>query len=305
MEVMGSPRKLSHFRGFIVVGDGKCEIARIPYDEILSVVVNSYGASISNQLMQNLADRGIPLIITGSNCVPKAISLPILSHHAITERLSLQTHISEPIRKRLWQNIVQEKIARQAVVLAMCKNSAVSNVLFAMSRRVCSGDVGNVEAQAARIYFKNIFGDGFKRDRDKEGINAMLNYGYMVMRSMVARAVVACGFHPSIGLHHSSWNNTMQLVDDFIEPFRPIVDYGVYVLVKENIQSLCQEAKRVLASLASVDVACKRGMSPVFIGATEMIHSYRKVLEKEIKKLYIPAMPVENIFTDIMNTIHV
>ena len=164
-----------------------------------------------------------------------------------------QLATGEPLRKQLWRQIVASKINMQASLLDSFGAPEAQPLKF-MARRVRSGDPDNLEAQAARRYWPALLGPDFRRDRNANGANALLNYGYAVMRATVARAVLGAGLHPSIGLHHKSSINSFALADDLIEPFRPLVDAVVRRMLGDGVDAVSPEGKRPLAHLIGADV---------------------------------------------------
>ena len=176
--------------------------------------------------MTKLADEGVCLIICDDKHIPSCELLPIGSYCRMNKRINLQFSQSKPKLKRIWQKIVQTKINNQAKCLEI-NSIEESKTLFAISKNVSSGDSTNREGYAARLYFKLLFGKEFTRDSENH-INAALNYGYAILRSFIAKTVIAYGLEPSFGIHHKSQLNQFNLADDIIEPYRPIVDNFVY-----------------------------------------------------------------------------
>jgi CRISPR-associated protein Cas1 len=159
--------------------------------------------------------------------------LPLQTHSIQTERIIAQASSSLPTRKRLWQQIVRAKIQAQADVLTEFRNTDLG--LLALISNVRSGDPANVEAQAARRYWTSLFScNTFRRDRDAQDQNRLLNYGYAVLRAIIARAICAAGLHPSLGLHHHNKYNAFCLADDLMEPYRPVVDRVVARFVEKH-----------------------------------------------------------------------
>src|SRR5262249_34865000 len=163
-----------------------------------------------------------PLVISAANHNPIAFLWPLDAHHEQAGRMDAQLDASLPLKKRLWSQLVKAKLQQQAAVLEACGDSPA--LIAALIPKVRVGDPDNIEAQAARRYWSRVMGEEFTRDQDGDGINALLNYAYTILRSATARAVLAAGLHPSIGLHHSNRQNAMRLVDDLMEPFRPVMD---------------------------------------------------------------------------------
>jgi CRISPR-associated protein Cas1 len=177
--------------------------------------------------------------------------MPYNNHSRTLKVLKNQINSTEPLKKRLWKNIITYKLKNQAEVLQLARKKE-SMILKAMSNKVFSGDTDNKEAQGARIYFKALF-DNFTRE-DEGWINSALNYGYTIIRGAIARSVSAYGFAPAIGIHHRNELNNFNLADDLIEPFRPIVDLWVYNNRSEDKLELSKEDKYNLVELLNYDM---------------------------------------------------
>ena len=261
VEVSTEGSHLKRYRGLMVVSKGDDEMGRIPLDDIGVLLCNARGLTYSNDLMTGLAQRGAAVVLCDSNYLPVAWLWPVEGHHVQAMRMRLQLEASLPLRKRLWQAVVRAKIVQQAKVLDMLQLPA--DRFEALGRRVRSGDPDNVEAQAARRYWPLLFGKAFRRNRHGGIPNPFLNYGYTVLRAAVARAVVSAGLHPSLGIHHHNRADTMCLVDDLMEPFRPLVDYTVARLVSGGQEDLIAEVKRTLAGVLAMDMITDRGTTPL------------------------------------------
>lgn len=245
LEVADNDQYLSVDRGFLVVKKGEEVRGRIPLDDIGALIGNAHGLVYSGNALAALSIRGAPTVICGSNHSPVALVWPVEQHYEQAARIAAQIGATLPTRKRLWKHIVQRKIREQASLLKVLGKPYLQMERLAV--RVRPGDPSNLEAQAAKFYWKSVFGKEFKRDPDLGGQNSLLNYGYAVLRSAVARAVVATGLHPSVGLFHRNPRNTFQLVDDLMEPFRPSVDAVVHALWKAGTREVDRESKRTLA----------------------------------------------------------
>lgn len=231
VEVADNRRHLCLNRGFMVVQDTdgeRKELGQVPLDDIAAVIANAHGLSYTNNLLVALAERGAPFVLCATNHNAVGMLLPIDGNFEQSRRIEAQISASQPMHKRLWAAVVRSKLEQQAAALEAV--GAPTAPLTALARKIKSGDPENIEAQGARRYWGLLFGDGFRRDKNGDGLNALLNYGYTVLRSATARAVIAAGLHPGIGLHHSNDNNAMRLVDDLIEPFRPLIDLKVWQL---------------------------------------------------------------------------
>jgi CRISPR-associated protein Cas1 len=188
-----------------------------------------------------LLEAGATVMVTGRDHLPLGLMLPLDAHHVQTERHRAQIEASLPARKQIWRALVAAKLGQQGRVLAHFTGSDAG--LSAMAGRVRSGDPDNLEAQGAQRYWPRLFGREFRRDRAAPGINALLNYGYAVFRAAIARAVVAAGLIPSIGVHHRNRGNPFCLADDLFEPYRPLVDWRVRLLAAES-ESLPEPSER-------------------------------------------------------------
>lgn len=195
-------------------------------EDIRSIVVDNPYTSLTSKLIAKLADEGICLIICDDKHIPSCELLPIGAYCRMNKRINLQFSQSKPKLKRIWQKIVQSKINNQAKCLEINKIDE-AKTLYGISKNVVSGDSTNREGYAARLYFKMLFGNDFTRDNENF-VNAALNYGYAILRSFIAKTIVAYGLEPSLGIHHKNQLNQYNLADDIIESYRPIVDNFVY-----------------------------------------------------------------------------
>ena len=202
-----------------------------PIEDMGVVIVDDLRATYTQAVFLELLAAGATVMITGRDHLPVGMMLPLDAHHVQTERHRAQIEASAPTKKRIWQTLVTAKILQQANVLLHFTGQ--HGGLLPIAKRVRSGDPDNLEAQAAQRYWPLLFGKTFRRDRDEATINALLNYGYAVVRAAVARAIVAAGLIPSLGVFHSNRSNPFCLADDLFEPYRPYVDWRVRLLVTE------------------------------------------------------------------------
>jgi CRISPR-associated protein Cas1 len=285
---------LSAHRGFLIVSHDRSEKGRVPLDDVQAIIVHAHGVTWSTNLSIALAERGAIMVLCASNHAPKAFLAPIDGHHAQAARMRAQWDAPRPLFKQLWQHIVTAKITMQASLLAS-QGKDEANALKLMARRVRSGDPNNIEAQAARRYWPALMGPDFRRDQKADGANALLNYGYTVMRSMVARAIISSGLHPTVGLHHHNQYNSFALADDMVEPFRPLVDGLVCHLISENITQVTPTAKQRLARLIAYDVNLGGTTSPISVAAQKLCQSLARSMEnrKASLALFAPPSPLE------------
>lgn len=290
---------LARERGFLKVTEGRKVVGRTPLDRISAVIVHGYGTTWSSALLVELADRGIPVVLCGTNHIPKSVLLTLDGHHEQGARMRAQWSAKKPFQKQLWKRIVHSKVSMQSDALATIGKSP--RLLNRLLKNISSGDKSNVEAQAARIYWPLMMGSDFRRDTSGGGVNAMLNYGYTIIRSATARAVVAAGLHPTISLHHSHRNNAFALADDLMEPFRPIVDCTVRHHCLSNGSLLDSHAKTVLANAVSSEVRLKNYSSPVSTAISRLASSLGISYEKRTLSLELPIGLVPNICDELIH----
>ena len=289
IDIATDRRHLSRDRGFLKISEDGREIGRTPLDQITGVIVHAHGTTWSTSLLTELADRGAVVVLCGPNHAPKSVLMPLNGHHAQGARMRAQWRAKVPLLKQAWKQVVLRKIEMQAAVLDAF--GAPSAALTMMMRKVTSGDRTNVEAQAARYYWPRMMGPDFRRDRNSIGLNAVLNYGYTIMRAATARAVVAAGLHPTIGIHHGNRGNAFALADDLMEPFRPLVDCTVRGLVARNGTEVDTDTKRALARLIALDLPLDNKLTPLSTALYKFATSLGQSFEAGSLSLAIPAPP--------------
>jgi CRISPR-associated protein Cas1 len=286
VEISNPGQRLSLYRGFLRIENADGHVGDVPLDDIEAVIASTPALTYSNQLVAALAERGAPLVICSPRFDPAAVLVPLSGHHAQGTRIEAQSRVSRPKAKRLWADLVKAKIRAQAAALAEFSQSPL--VLETLAKRVRSGDPDNVEAQAAQRYWPALFGPDFRRDRAADGVNALLNYGYTVLRASAARAVVSAGLHPSLGIHHKSAGNSLRLADDLMEPFRPAVDILVRELRDEEIAELTPPIKRRLAAVLHADYQTDEGVSTLSHVLVRCAQSLAQVYLGERRDLKFP-----------------
>lgn len=280
---------LAIYRGFLVVSKNGNEIGRIAIDDIGAVIVHSHGITWSNHVFVRLSERGIPIVLCAQNHAPVSVIWPLEGHHAQGARMRSQLATTRPLQKQLWAQVIVAKVRMQGQILkAVGQNDKAFEML---ARNVRSGDPQNIEAQAARKYWKLLFGAEFRRDQNGEGINALLNYGYTVLRAIVSRAICGSGLHPTLGIFHSNSYNAFALADDLMEPFRPLVDIIVRNLVLTGYREINQETKRCLTSISTFDLEGDEGTSPLNLHINRFVHSLVTSFENGKAKLIFPLLP--------------
>jgi CRISPR-associated protein Cas1 len=286
IEIQNDGHYLNLERGFIVVSKEGQDTAKIPVEDVAVLILGSKNGGISFNLLNRLMDDGAMVVFCGATYHPSALLWPMVHHHQQKNRIHLQINASKPVQKRMWQGIVKAKVKAQAEVLY--HYTLKDESLPELAQFVKSGDPDNIEAQAARRYWQKLFGDNFRRNPDHADINALLNYGYAVLRAAVARAVAGAGLNPALGIHHHNAGNPFCLVDDLMEPYRPLVDFHVRKMQTENIESLTPEIKKRLAGILSLELRMQ-GMNSLLSNALQKTaQSFVSGLEKGEAVLEFP-----------------
>jgi CRISP-associated protein Cas1 len=262
----------------IVVSRGDGDI-RLPIEDVAWIVIDTPQVSLSTALISACMDAGVVIITTDRTHTPNGMILPFHRHHRQADIATMQINTSVPLRKRIWQIVVQGKITNQAEALEGIGQDA--SALRAMIHLVGSGDTDNVEARAARAYWPRLFID-FIRDDANDKRNALLNHGYAVVRSAVARGLVAAGLLPAFGVNHSSITNAFNLADDMVEPFRPFVDRAVWDLTNHGRTSqgtTTVEERRTLASLLTGKTRVGPEMVTLLVATERIAESLVRAME--------------------------
>lgn len=263
-------------------------VGSIPCEDIGVVLVDHPQASYSHTALTRLAESDAALIVCGRNHLPVAVLLPLAHHSEGVWRVRDQLAVSKPTRKRLWKQLVQAKLHASAKNLPPTLPARAK--LIALAQQVRSGDPANIEARAARVYWSNWLPEEFvfHRDTDGDGINAFLNYGYAVLRAAIARALVAAGLLPAIGLKHSNRSNSFALADDLIEPLRSLVDHRVRELYCQGHVELQKESKAEILKLLADDVKMGAETGPLMVCIHRYVASLVKCYRSDIQRLLIP-----------------
>jgi len=294
VEITKPGYELRKKHGFLEVSGKSGIVGSIALDDIESVIVSVPGCMISTVLYDQLSKRNIPLVISGENFLPTNITFPVEGYGRQFKVMRAQIDMSVPRRKRAWQKIVRSKIRNQATVIQHIGGDWKQ--LERLSKSVRSGDPVNCEAQAAKIYWKKLFGNTFKRDRKSRGLNSAINYTYTIMRGCVARGSGSAGLHPSFSIHHKNPQNPLNLVDDLIEPFRPIADYYIWTNSEFDFEELTTEHKEVFAKVINLRIRLRyedefSEESPLSIAAAKMCKSFANYCETESEDIQLPDVP--------------
>ena len=301
----GNPARLSLRDGQIVIEKPDAEKrrpatevwfdeARVtrPVEDVGVVVLDHPQITLTAVLMEALLENNCALITCDGRHLPVGLLLPLYGNTTQNERFRQQIDASAPLRKQLWQQTVRAKIRNQAAVLRAAGVEA--GCMEAWARDVRSGDPDNLEARAAAYYWKWVFRprQGFIRDREGEYPNGLLNYGYSILRAVVARSLVVSGLLPTLGIHHHNRYNAYCLADDVMEPYRPFVDKVVAgMALKDEGYELTPDVKRQLLSIPTLDVVLDGRRSPLMVAAGLTASSLNKCFSGELRHVLYPEWP--------------
>ena len=270
----------------------EAELTR-PIEDIGIIVLDNRQITLTTGLMDALLENNCAVITCDARSMPVGMMLPLSGNTTQSERFRHQINSSLPLRKQLWQQTIQYKIRNQLAVLKQYTN-AETKCMQKWANEVKSGDTENMEARAAAYYWKGLFGhiDGFVRDREGVAPNNLLNYGYAILRAVVARSLVASGLLPTLGIHHHNRYNAYCLADDIMEPYRPYIDMLVYdITVQYGIDiELSKDIKAELLSIPTLDVIIDGKRSPLMIGVLQTTASLYKCFKGEIRKIIYPEI---------------
>lgn len=273
----------------IVYKDSPDEKQTAPIEDIGVVLLENQQTSITLPLLNALIENEVQVVICNSKGMPSAMIQSMCSNNMQGETLRNQIACGEVLKKQLWKQVVEAKIKNQASLLNIIGEDG--NILKPLYTNVKSGDMDNREGISARIYFQHLFGKGFARNRNEHGINALLNYGYSILRAATSRAIVSSGLLPAIGIHHHNRSDAYPLADDLMEPFRPFVDGVVYELIKRGEVELTKDVKGELISVLYTDTMYNKIKRPLSIGLSMTTASVVKCLSKEQNTISMPAFP--------------
>lgn len=284
--IVETPAALSLYREQLIIRTDSDHSVAI--EDISSLLLESRQTTITTAALSRLGQCGCAVFTCDEKHMPCAVLTPFQQHSRALSVLRMQLAMTEPSKKRLWQNIVKAKIENQSICLRLTGHTKQADTLHNMAGRVRSGDSENAEATAAQAYFPTLFGAGFTRG-DDSGINAALNYGYAILRGCIARHLTVYGFLPSVGLHHRSTLNAFNLADDLIEPFRPVVDLLVSHSMDEETQ-LGPSQKRLLFNCLNLDILSVGQHYSVSYAVERLVQSLGRAMEDSEKELVLPVL---------------
>lgn len=264
-----------------------------PIEDIGLLVIESSSVTLTSALLNELLGNNVAVITCEKKHLPSGLFLPLSGNTLQSERFQAQIQASLPLKKQLWQQTISAKIANQSKVLKKY-NPEESGCMDIWSKGVKSNDSSNLEGRAAAFYWRSLFPDNprFTRLRNSDGVNAMLNYGYAILRAVVARSLVGSGLLPTLGIHHHNRYNAYCLADDVMEPYRPFVDDLVLSILKEKgePEELTPAIKRALLSIPVLDVNINGVRRPLMIAASMTSSSLAKCFLSEARKILYPII---------------
>ena len=264
----------------------------IPIEDIGVLILDHQQISITHALMNALEAHKCALITCSASHMPSGLFLPLDAHSLQSERFQTQIEATLPLKKQLWQQTVRMKIQNQARVLEEIYAQPQANML-AWVKQVRSGDPDNLEARAAVYYWANLFPSlpKFTREREESAPNALLNYGYALLRAVVARSLVSVGLLPTLGIHHHNRYNAYCLADDIMEPYRPYVDKFVQeIYEREYPESLTKDIKHRLLTIMEQDVVIDGITHPLSIATSLTASSLVRCFEGSSKQIDYPVL---------------
>jgi len=269
--------------------DNKASVS-VSIEDIGILLLDHPQITITNALIADLNQNNVAMISCNAQHLPFGLMLPMFSHHAFTEKMYQQLESSLPLKKNLWQQTIVAKISNQAALLR--QNNIDDKKMQYYLGLVRSGDPQNVEGRAAAYYWDYLFGTNAKfiRDRNGESPNPLLNYGYAILLAIVARALVASGLLPAVGIHHHNKYNPWCLASDIMEPYRPFVDRIVLKILSEHpdIEELTSEIKKKLLQIPVFDILIDGNSSPLMVGVQRTTASLSACFEGSSRRLLYP-----------------
>lgn len=265
----------------------------IPIEDIGILLLDHPQITLTHGVMNAMLENNVAIITCNNRHLPTGLTLPLDGNTLQSERFRDQINASLPLKKQLWQQTVAQKIRNQAAVLKQMCNTEVGNML-AWSQKVRSGDADNLEGRAAAYYWSCMFPNlpGWTRGQEGDWPNALFNYGYAILRAMVARALVSSGMLPTLGIHHHNRYNAYCLADDIMEPYRPYVDQLVLQMLPRytNAQEISKEMKADLLQLPVADVVIGGQRSPMMVAISQTTASLYKCFSGEMRKIAYPEI---------------
>lgn len=260
----------------------------VPIEDIGFMVIENHRITMTMPLIASLSENNVAVVFTDSHKMPVSMLMTLDGNSVQQEVFRKQIEASVPLNKNLWKQVVTAKIMNQARLLEKLGKDASS--LYYYAGKVVSGDADNREGVAARRYWSELFGEGFIRDRNGGSPNNMLNYGYSILRSAVARSLAGSGLLPSIGIFHRNRYNSFPLADDIMEPFRPFLDEIVFNIYENGETELTKDVKSYLLGVLTCDVIVGDDQKPLMVGLSSTTASLAKCYLGDSRKLVLPEL---------------
>jgi len=290
IEISQTRTSLSIKYGQLVIRQDGKETSSIPCEDIGVLLVDNQATNYTHSVFTELLRHNAAVVLCNSSHLPTGMLLPIEANSIQTERYTKQIKAKEPLKKKLWQQIVKAKIRHQAKIVK--DNTQIYKALTTLISQVRSGDPANVEARASKLFWGAYLQDVlFRRDSKGKPPNNLLNYGYMVMRAAVARAICSAGLLPSVGLHHRNKYNAFCLADDLVEPFRGYIEVKVREIVQsEDWEELTQPIKARLLEVLYEEVEISKYKGPLMVGLHRTAASLVRCFAGEQKEIELPII---------------
>lgn len=261
-----------------------------PIEDIGLIILDHQQITITQALMAKLLANNTALITCDDTHHPTGLLLSLDGHSLQSQKFQAQIEASAPLKKQLWQQTIAAKIENQAAMLAFRREE--NKLMLRLAENVKSGDSENAEAQAAVYYWKKVFPEflNFRRERHGPTPNNLLNYGYAILRALVARSLVGSGLLPTLGIFHRNQYNAYCLADDIMEPYRPFVDFTVYQIIRNNGTNLemTPAMKKSLLQLPAMDVMMENKKTPLINAVQRTTASLAKCFEGSVRKILYP-----------------
>ena len=289
---ISQPARLSLKQNALAIEQEEEESVRMPLEDVAWIVLDTQQATLTAKLAASCMEAGIPLVVSDAHHMPCGVVLPFHQHFRQAEVAHIQVAASPALKRRLWRKIVCAKIFNQALTLERARCPEVAR-LKAMVSRVKPGDPENVESRAARGYWPALFGK-FNRQDDVDRRNALLNYGYAILRAGIARSLVAAGLLPAFGVHHRGVQNAFNLADDLIEPYRPSVDWMAYEVSGRrhvpDAKPLTLENRQAMATVLSFDILLDQQQMTILTAIERSVESLVRAFSgRDASLLQLPS----------------
>jgi CRISPR-associated protein Cas1 len=300
IDISNEPARLRLELGQIVIQREGRPDYHAPAEDLGVLVIDEHRTTYTHAALVGLMEAGACVILCDGQHLPCGVLLPMAANELLTQRLRVQISVPRPRQKRLWQQVVRAKIRSQAAAVRyLVKDAAAADAITALVPAIGSGDPKNCEGQAARIYWEALMGSGFRRQRGGSWPNPVLNYGYMVLRAAMARAIAAAGLHPALGIHHHNRGNAFCLADDLMEPIRTMVDARVFALLADwdgqTEPAITPATKRHLLGLLAADVELRGQSGPLMVQLQRMAASLYDCYTGERTEMDIPTYEPERL----------